>query len=102
MNPSASSSTGTDTSVRHNVAAQRFEIATDSHLSVAEYLLDGPTVIFTHTFVPPELRGRGLAEKLVRAALQWAQAEKRPVVAACSYVAKFVERHVEFQPLMKV
>lgn len=101
MNPSASSSIGSDSDVRHNVAAQRFEVAADGHLSVAEYMLDGATVIFTHTFVPPELRGRGLAEKLVRAALQWAQAGKHRVVPACSYVAKFIERHAEFRDLVQ-
>lgn len=101
MNPSTSPSSPTDTGVRHNVAAQRFEISADGHLSVAEYMVDGSAAIFTHTFVPPELRGRGLAEKLVRTALQWAAAEKRRVVPACSYVAKFIERHAEFQPLVK-
>ncbi len=86
--------------VQHNVAARRFEAEVDGHLAVAEYALDGDRIVFTHTFVPPELRGRGLAEKLVRPALEWARAEQRRVVPACSYVATFIERHEEFQALL--
>ena len=86
--------------VRHNAATSRFEIEIDGHLSVAQYELAGPRMIFTHTLVPPELRGRGVAEKLVRAALNDARAAGRRVVPQCSYVAKFIERHEEYQDLL--
>ena len=67
---------------------------------MCEYELDGDRMIFTHTVVPPELRGRGIAEKLVRAALAEARTAKRKVVPTCSYVAKFIERHKEYQDLV--
>ncbi len=88
-----------ETKVIHDAAARRFSLATEGRAAVADYELAGDTVIFTHTFVPPELRGRGLAEKLVRAGLEWARAEKRRVVPACSYVAAFIRRNAEFQDL---
>ena len=87
--------------VRHNVAESRFETVVDSFLSVADYELAVGTMIMTHTFVPPELRGRGIAEKLVRTALDWARTERLRVVPACSYVATFVQRHSEYQPLVR-
>ncbi len=86
--------------VRHNPSAHRFEATVEGHLAVAEYALEGERVVFTHTFVPPELRGRGIAEKLVRPALAWARAEQRRVVPACSYVATFIARHDEFKDLL--
>ena len=86
--------------VQHNVAESRFETMVDGHLAVAEYQLDCDRMIFTHTFVPPELRGRGIAEKLVRPALELARAERRRVVPACSYVATFIERNPEFKELL--
>lgn len=87
--------------VRRNSAANRYEIELGGHLAVAEYET-GPDgrVTFTHTFVPPELRGKGLAEKLVRRALEDARTEGRRIVAACSYVAVFIERNPEFKPLL--
>jgi predicted GNAT family acetyltransferase len=86
--------------VQHNTAASRYEAVVDRHLSVCEYGLDGDRMVFTHTLVPPELRGRGIAEKLVRTALADARAAGRKVVPACSYVAKFIERHREFADLL--
>jgi predicted GNAT family acetyltransferase len=86
--------------VRHNLLGHRFETEVDGHMSVADYALEDGRIIFTHTFVPPELRGRGIAEKLVRAALAFAEAEGRRVVAQCSYVEVFLRRHPEFQKLL--
>jgi predicted GNAT family acetyltransferase len=87
--------------VVHDAARSRFEATVDGHLSVAEYELVDGAVVFTHTLVPPALRGRGIAEKLVRAALAWARAEGRRVVPACSYVDAFIRRHAEFQDLVR-
>lgn len=86
--------------VRHNAAASRYEIEIDGRLAVAEYELDGARQVFTHTLVPPELRGRGLAEMLVRTALTDARTAGRRVVPACSYVATFIQRNPEFAPLL--
>lgn len=85
--------------VRHNAAEHRFEVKVDGCLAVADYQIDGERVVFTHTFVPPELRGRGIADKLVRAALEWARAEQWQVVPVCTYVAGFIRKHPEFQGL---
>jgi len=86
--------------VRHHPAAGRFEAGDGTHRAVAEYVIRDGRMVFTHTFVPPELRGRGLAEKLVRAGLEQARADRRKVVPQCSYVAAFIERHREFQDLL--
>jgi predicted GNAT family acetyltransferase len=86
--------------VRHNAAAQRYEIEVEGMQAVADYELDGNRQIFTHTYVPPELRGKGLAEKLVRRALEDARAANRKVVPACSYVGVFIQRNQEFAGLV--
>ena len=86
--------------VRHNAAAGRYEAEVNGHLAVAEFQREGDRIIFTHTFVPSELRRRGVAERLVRTALEQARKEERRVVARCSYVARFIRRHPEFQSLL--
>lgn len=86
--------------VQHNPGASRYEAVVDGHLAVCEYELSGRRMVFTHTLVPPELRGRGVAEQLVRAALADARAAGRQVVPACSYVARFIERHPAYQDLV--
>ena len=86
--------------VRHNVPAHRYEAVVEGHLSVCEYEVVGDRMVFTHTLVPPALRGRGIAEQLVRTALAEARTAGRKVVPACDYVAKFIARHKEYQDLL--
>lgn len=86
--------------VIHNAAEHRYEVRLGAALAVAEYELEGDRMTFTHTLVPPELRGRGIAEILVRAGLADARAASRRVVPQCSYVAKFIQRHQEYQDLL--
>lgn len=90
-----------EVAVRHNVAASRFETTVGGGLAVADYELQADSVIFTHTLVPPAARGRGVAEGLVRAALGWAKEKPLRVVPACSYVARFIDRHPEFRALTR-
>ncbi|HWA87175.1 MAG TPA: GNAT family N-acetyltransferase [Opitutus sp.] len=94
------SSGSEEVKVWHNTAESRYEATIDGRIASCEYVLEGGRVVFTHTFVPPELRGRGIAEKLVRTALDEAVAAKRTIVPACSYVAAFIRRHPEFQSLV--
>ncbi len=86
--------------VTHNQDESRYEATVDGLRSVCEYEIVGDQVVFTHTLVPPELRGRGIAEQLVRAGLDDARAAGRKVVPACSYVAVFIKRHREYQDLL--
>jgi predicted GNAT family acetyltransferase len=87
--------------VRDNVAAKRFELDTDGALAIALYRLDGNTITFTHTEVPPRLQGRGIASRLVRDALENARARGLRVVPMCSFVADYVRRHPEFHDLVE-
>lgn len=93
---------GQAAAVRHNAAESRYELVLDGSLAVAAYLTrtDGARVL-THTYVPEALRGRGVAERLARAALADARAEGRKVVPECSYMARFIQRHAaEFGDLV--
>jgi predicted GNAT family acetyltransferase len=87
-------------SVQHDESGRRFTLTVEGNLAHADYTLEGDRMLCTHTFVPPALRGLGLAERLVRAALAEARLRKWRVVPACSYVAVFIERHPEFRDLL--
>ena len=89
-----------DIPVTHNEAEQQFETQVHGQLSVCEYQRQGERMIFTHTYVPTELRGRGIAQKLVQTALNYAREHNLRVVPACSYVEVFIARHRDYQPLL--
>ncbi|SRR5258708_25012429 len=87
-------------SVRRNTDANRFEMDIGEELAVVDYHLGTGKMVITHTFVPPAARGQGVAEKLVRSALEAARTEGLSVVPECSYVAAFIKRHPEFHSLL--
>lgn len=88
--------------VRHVPEEGRFEIPLEEGEAYMAY--EGPeegTVDFTSTFVSSGHRGRGLAERIVLAALRWAREEDLSVVPTCPYVREtMTERHPEFTDLM--
>ena len=86
--------------VVHNVSLRRFEDQTsDESSAFLSYTFEGDCVVFDHTFVPDVLRGRGIAAKLARAALEEARQQQWKVVPRCSYVAAFIKRNPEFADL---
>jgi uncharacterized protein len=85
--------------VVHNRSENRFEMEVGGQLAVAEYRRDGDRMLFTHTEVPPQFRGHGLAETLVLFGLGVARQENLKVVPLCSYVARVLARHPEYRKL---
>lgn len=83
-----------------NELMQRFELEVDGKVAILEYREQDPNVLaFTHTFVPPELRGRNLAAQLTRFALEDARKQGKKVVPQCSYVVTFMKRNKEYDEL---
>lgn len=80
--------------VQHLPGQQRFVISNEGGDAVMSYRLftheGNAAVDFNSTFVPPALRGKGLAEKLVRTGLAWAREQGYELHASCWYVAKFI------------
>jgi len=82
--------------VRHNQAQSRYEMDTEHGLAIAVYRRQGDRAIFTHTEVPRADEGKGLGSQLVRAALDDTRRQGLAIVAACSFVAAFLQRHSEY------
>lgn len=78
--------------VIHQAEHERFVVQVGEFEALLEYhLLPRQGVVdFHHTFVPPQIRGRGIAEKLVRTGLAWARTQQLKIEASCSYVRKFL------------
>lgn len=76
----------------------RFVKTVEGMESVLEYEMYGSeTVVFSHTFVPVELRGRGLATEIIKVGLDWAKKENLKIIPACSAVQRYIDRHPEYQ-----
>jgi predicted GNAT family acetyltransferase len=86
--------------VVHNATARRFEITLDSKTAYSKYLLAGGKIIIDHTEVPEELEGRGLASRIVSAALDYARAQNLKVLPICPFAKSYIGRHLEYQDLL--
>ncbi|HEY9540169.1 MAG TPA: GNAT family N-acetyltransferase, partial [Luteimonas sp.] len=64
-----------------------------------EYTREGDILAINHTEVPPEMGGRGIAGKLVEAALRYARDEGLKVLPRCSYADAYMRRHPEYEEL---
>ena len=60
----------------------------------------GDTRVANHTFVPPELRGRGIAQQLVEALVADARSHGFTIVPQCSYVGALFRRHPEWADVL--
>ncbi len=83
--------------VRDNADAHRYEIAVGGQTAFLEYRRRPGVVVLVHTEVPPSLRGRGLAARLARFALESARSAGQRVVVRCPFVKAYLERHPELR-----
>jgi predicted GNAT family acetyltransferase len=86
--------------VEDNPTAQRYQAQIGEYLAVAEYRLNGNTITFTHTQVPKQLEGHGIANQLAHTALEDARARQLTVVPLCPFIASYIRRHQEYLPLV--
>lgn len=89
-----------DAPVRDNPAQRRYEMAIGDQIGLIAYRLAGDTIDLTHTEVPEELAGHGIAARLARFALDDAAARGLRVIPSCPYVAAYIRRHPEYQRLV--
>ncbi len=89
-----------DQQVVNNQAESRFEVMLDAGVAMAQYREGRSRIAFIHTEVPREYSGRGLAARIVRVGLDYAQEKGLAVLPFCPYVRAFIKRHEEYQPLV--
>jgi predicted GNAT family acetyltransferase len=89
-----------DAAVRQNRDDDRFEIDTDAGLAFVEYIVDGDEITFTHTEVPKAEEGKGIASRLVAAAMAYARESKLRVIPKCAYVSSWLKRHHEYDDIL--
>ena len=79
----------------------RFVIDIEGNEAYVLYTEDKDTLDLYSTYTPTQLRGQGLAEKVVLAAFEYAKEKNLKVIPSCWYVRKFLEKYVDYQNLVK-
>ena len=85
--------------INHDRAARRFNTHVEGYPCLIDYQLNGSVMTITHTSVPSQLAGRGIAAQLMTTLLDSARAAGWKVLPACSYAAAFMAKHPEYDDL---
>lgn len=64
------------------------------------FMVKEEQMLINHTGVNSELRGQGLAEKLVLEAVDYARKNQLKIIPFCSYVSVYVGKHPEVQDVI--
>lgn len=87
--------------IHHDTGSQEFTVTLDQDQAELSYAKPQDKVIdFQHTFVPRTFRGKGLANKLIEAGLEYARQQQCQVLASCPVVSAFIRRHQHYQDLL--
>lgn len=87
--------------VQHDPDARKFFIAADGGESRLSYRPAGDGKLdFVSTFTSPELRGRGLAGRVVAAGLDYAREQGLQVIPSCPFVGSYVDDNPRYADLV--
>ena len=87
--------------VVNNKTRHRYELAVEGHIAATYYSLADGVITFIHTEVPPELGGKGIGSQLIKGALDQVRADGLKVIAQCPVVKAFIDKHADYQDLLK-
>jgi predicted GNAT family acetyltransferase len=87
--------------VINNKDDRRFEISVDGYISIIPYILHNNEIALFRTQVAEELRGKGLAVKLVEHALNFAKENDLKILPYCPFIRKYINEHPEWKPRIK-
>lgn len=85
----------------HNAAEGRYEFDLGGGARACiEYEEHPEGLVLTHTIVPPQFEGQGIAAELTAATLDAICARGLRIIPQCSYIVRYIERHPEWQTLV--
>lgn len=86
--------------IEHEKDDQQFTIKLGEDDAELAYSLPEEGIIcFTHTYVPENNRGNGLAVKLIEKGLAYAREHNYKVKAQCPAVVKYLKAHPEYNDI---
>ena len=90
-----------DSQVQHEKNFHRFAVHLGDATAELRYKEEGDTLYMVHTEVPMEMEGKGIGGQLAKAGLNYARENGLKVVARCPFVASYLQRHPEYNDLVK-
>jgi len=93
-----------DATITHHPESEShgtFDLETGgSRMGYLSYSLEDARLLIDYVQVDPSLRGKGMGEQLVGAAVEWAREHQRKVTPICSYARAVMRRTTQFHDVL--
>ena len=83
-----------------NETESQFEFEIGDKTAAIEFAIDGQKIYLTHTEVPSEFQGKGIASELIKQTLTHIKQQNLTVLPLCSFVAHYIDNHPEWHSLL--
>jgi predicted GNAT family acetyltransferase len=84
-----------DSEIRNNTEAHRYELPVEGEVAVVTYNLSDPNLMITETLVPVPLEGRGIASRLAKHVIEDARARGLLILPVCPFFSSYFQKHPE-------
>jgi hypothetical protein len=79
---------------------RRFELQEGGMTAFANYRRENGRIVIPHVESPPPLRGKGTADRLMRAIASYARARQLTIVPLCGYARAWFRRHPDYADVL--
>jgi len=86
--------------VVHNKDRNRFETEINGLISKVNYTEENGVLLVTHTGVPKELSGQGIAAALTKTLLDYVRDNGYKVRPICPYTVAYIQKHPEYEDIL--
>ena len=87
--------------VRENTALHRFELPISGDaVAAAYYSIEDGRLVLTHTEVPAEFSGLGIATRLAQGTFELLRKSGRKAVLKCPFMGNFFAKHPEYADIV--
>ncbi len=87
--------------VTHDAEKHQFAANIDDNVGSLKYnIIDSTVWEYYSTYVPPNLRGKGVAQALAKYALSYARDNNLKIKPTCSFIKTYIDGHPEYRSLL--
>jgi predicted GNAT family acetyltransferase len=87
-------------SIINNEKRSRFETLVDGEYAYLSYQSYHGKFALMYVFVPEPARGKGISSVLIKYVLDYAREKNLKLIVFCSYIAKYIRLHPEYESLL--